>query len=461
MKALLIMAGLLLLLIGLWPDAGSLYDLTGEEELPGQLRGTVHWLYSAIRPQPKQAEDAQIEWPIDSAFGMNTFLEQEVLIEVRAQTLKMLGDAGFDYIRQQFPWEDIEIHGKGDFIDRRNEPAGIDAWAKYDNIVQLAEENGIEVIARLDNPPSWTRALTDTIGTHAPPDNFDDYGDFVDQVVSRYKGQIRYFQIWNEPNIYPEWGEQAVSAEDFTRLLCTGYERAKGANPEAIILAGALSPTVALDGRNMNDLVYLQRLYRAGAGECFDILSAQGYGLWSGPTDQRLRPTVINYPHVLFLRDLMVRYGDEGKPIWISEAGWNTVPANMAEPYGRVSGEQQARYAVQAYQRAERDWPWAGAINYWFFKRATDLEKDQPFYYFRLLEPDFNQTQAWTSLAAYTASESDPSLDRRPSWTYIRDRLRPILALSGGAFLFFLFLGAMVPKNSDTNRRDSADGNGH
>ena len=83
-----------------------------------------------------------------------------------------LQGAGFKYIRQQFPWEDIEIHGKGDFTDRRNEPAGIDAWAKYDNIVDLAEQHDVEIIARLDNPPAWTRAMTDTIGTHAPPDNF-------------------------------------------------------------------------------------------------------------------------------------------------------------------------------------------------------------------------------------------------------------------------------------------------
>ena len=28
----------------------------------------------------------------------------------------------------------------------------------------------IEIIARLDNPPAWSRVMTDTIGAHAPPD---------------------------------------------------------------------------------------------------------------------------------------------------------------------------------------------------------------------------------------------------------------------------------------------------
>ena len=30
-----------------------------------------------------------------------------------------------------------------------------------------------------------------------------------------------------------------------------------------------------------------------------------------------------------------------------------------------------------------------GVMNYWFFKRPGDYEKDQAFYYFRMMEPDF------------------------------------------------------------------------
>lgn len=437
-----------LLLASLWPNANSLYDLTGEETLPAQFRGVLHWLNTAIRPQPEVAADAPVAYANVSPFGMNTFLQQEVLPEVREESLRLLHEAGFRYIRQQFPWEDIEVHGKGDFVDRRNDPAGINAWAKYDNIVELAEQYEIEVIARLDNPPSWTRAMTDTVGTHAPPDDLNDYGDFVEAVIERYAGRITYFQLWNEPNIYPEWGEQAVDPAAFTELLCTGYERAKAANPESVILAGAMSPTVALDGRDLNDLVFLQRMYAAGAGDCFDILSAQGYGLWSGPTDQRLRPTVINYPHVMLLRDVMVRNGDENKPVWISEAGWNTAPEGMDDPYGRVDAEQQGRYAVQAYQRAQADWPWVGVVNYWFFKRASDAEMNQPWYYFRLLEPDFTATQAWGDLADYASSPDaaiiEPAIASEGAW----QSLKPTVALLSGAVLFYLVLGFLAPRQS-------------
>jgi hypothetical protein len=90
------------------------------------------------------------------------------------------------------------------------------------------------------------------------------------------------------------------------------------------------------------------------------------------------------------LRELMVENGDAHKPIWITEMNWNAPPPDFPnKQFGFVTPEQQARYAVLAYQRAQREWPWLGVVNAWFFKRATDLEQDQAMYYFRLVEPDF------------------------------------------------------------------------
>jgi len=39
-------------------------------------------------------------------------------------------------------------------------------------------------------------------------DNLADFGNFVAAVAGRYCGKVRYYQIWNEPNIYPEWGNR-------------------------------------------------------------------------------------------------------------------------------------------------------------------------------------------------------------------------------------------------------------
>jgi hypothetical protein len=98
----------------------------------------------------------------------------------------------------------------------------------------------------------------------------------------------------------------------------------------------------------------------------------------------------------------MVRNGDAHKPIWLSEMAWNAAPIEFAHTYGHASLEQQARYAVLAYQRIQQEWPWLGVANYWFLKQATDQElKDgNPQYFFRLLEPDFTPMPAYEALKA-------------------------------------------------------------
>jgi hypothetical protein len=256
--------------------------------------------------------------------------------------------------------------------------------------------------------------MTDTIGTFAPPDNLQDYGDFVSAVATRYKGRIPAYQIWNEPNIYPEWGEYPISAEEYTDLLKVGYTSVKAADPAAIVVMGALASTIEVDRQRryapdgnlvspggLSDALFLQQMYNAGAAPWFDVLAMQGYGLWSGPTDRRMQPRVLNFSRPLYIRDIMVRNGDAHKPIWLSELGWNALPPESGLPpiYGQVTPEQQARYAALAYQRMQQEWPWLGVGFYWFFKQADDREKDShPQYYFRMVEPDFTPLPVYAAI---------------------------------------------------------------
>src|SRR5690606_10135868 len=290
------------------------WSLTGEETPVAQVRGMVEWLGRWTRAQPNTQPLAVMTHTGVNPYGINTFLQQEVEPEKRERQVRMIAEAGFAWIRQEFPWEDIEIHGRGDFIDRRNDIDGdgqidaIDAWAKYDHIVDLAERYGLEIQARLSNPPVWAQASPDS-GQCAPPVDVQDFVNYAVAVAERYRGRIRYYQIWNEPNIYPEWGENAVDPEAYTELLCRTHDALKAVDPDIVVIDGALAPTVALSERDLNDFIYLQRMYDAGAGACFDIHSMQGYGLNSGPTDRRMRPTDVNYARNLYVRDIMVANG--------------------------------------------------------------------------------------------------------------------------------------------------------
>ncbi|MBN1286171.1 MAG: hypothetical protein JXB47_12305, partial [Anaerolineae bacterium] len=175
---------------------------------------------------------------------------------------------------------------------------------------------------------------------------------------------------------------------------------------------GALAPTVALSGRDVSDFVFLQRMYEAGAGGCFDVLAMQGYGLNSGPTDRRMRPTTVNYGRNQYIREIMVNNGDAHKAIWLSEMNWNPVPEELPHPardaYGRVTLEQQARWAPLAYERAREEWPWVGVINFWFFRLPSDADKDQPYYYFRMVEPDFTPLPVYDAMKDYITAHPYP-----------------------------------------------------
>jgi len=473
---------------------GGMFAWTGEENLLPQVRGMGQLVTNVLHPQPRTAPDVPVAHAGVNPFGINAFLEQEVEEWKREQSLQMIADAGFHWIRQEFPWEDIEIHGKGDFVDRRNDLDGdgqidaVDAWAKYDHIVDLAGQYGLEVVARLSNPPAWTRADGDAQCPKAPPDDLTDWCDYVYTVVSRYRGRVRYYQLWNEPNIYDEWGEQPVDPEGYTRLLCEGYRRAKEADPDAVIISGALAPTVSLHpgpgpGTGLNDLVFLQRMYDAGAADCFDVLSVNDYMLWSGPTDHRMQPLNINFARPVYIRDIMVANGDAAKPVWISEMNSNAVPHDPDIQdwvrYGQVTPEQQARYAVLAYQRAMEEWPWVGVVNFWFFKRASDAERDQSWYYFRMVEPDFTPLPVYETMREYTASltptlypgthqEDHWALKYEGDWETIRDTAAMLGAYrranTPGVTLRFTFEGAsptLVPGPGAGEVEVSVDGSAH
>ena len=430
--------------------AAWLEATTGEREPRFQLVN----LLSNFAAAPIETAD---ETPLANdtlPFGMNVFLEQEVEEWKLRKTFDLLRAAHVRWIRQQVPWSDIEVEGKGNFETEY----GL-TWAKYDRLFDLANEYGFSVLARLDSPPNWSRQ--DNRVHNRPPDNFEDYGDFVEAFVRRYRGKVNYIQIWNEPNIFPEWGWQPADAGAYATLLRIAATRARAANPDIVIVAAALAPTLGTaDGFNENDLTYLQKLYDAGAQPYFDILSAMGYSPWTGPLDRRAEFDRVNLSRVRLIRDVMVRNGDAAKPIWIAELGWNALPidAPIVATHGQVSREMQARYLQEAYQRIRQEWPWVGVVFTWHLRLVHDENRDQPLYYFGLADADFTlhpayfayQDLARDGAVAYPGrrSESDPAVSVRGGWRYAADPAAAagwfLEATAAGDALAFRFRGSAV-----------------
>ncbi len=439
-----------------------LWNITGETEPLQQVLGGAQYVANYSRQNPRTGDTSAIQNIPDNPFGINAFLELEAQATKRRQSMQLIAEGGFGWLRQQFAWEDIEIGGKGIFWDERNVdknrvmggPQRLDtysAWDKYDYIVQLADEYGVNILARVGSPsPRWALPAGTTLA-YGPPANVQDFVDFAVAIATRYRGRITHYQIWNEPNLYPEWGDRQVDPQAYTDLLCRTHDALKAVDPTIVIHTGAIGPTIDLSGRDAFDMLFLQRMYDFGAADCFDVLSAQGYGLFSGPTDRRLRPFLMNFGRHEWLRDIMVANGDAHKPIWISEAGWNPVPTDPSilgyDTYGQVTMEQAAAWAPLAYERSLQEWPWVGAIHYWFLKRPSDAEQSQAFYYFRLIEPSGEPTPIYTSLQTYIQSSQWRDQGPHNAWERRARTYIPQVLVGGLAVLMLGYLFGMALLN--------------
>lgn len=357
-------------------------------------------------------------------YAANFFLEREVEAWKRERTVQMARDAGIGWARQEFIWAELEP-----------EP-GTFNWTKYDAIVDLLRRNNIQVIARLDRPPSWARSRASATGSSGPPDNFDAYGSFVREFAAHYRDKIGYLQIWNEPNLGREWNDAPIDPAAYTGLLKAAYINAKAVNPNVQILSAPLAITLgelfSADSplyRNMNDLQFLEEMYAAGAREYFDILSANAFGLGSPPDDPP-NPGKLNFQRVLLQRAVMEKFQDGGKAVWILEYGWNAAPDSIPDSrliWGRVSEAQQAEYTVRGIEISRTDWDWVGVVSIWFFRQVGDIPPTNPEAYFRMVDVDFTLRPVYFAVATATRSlrlaqpgeheETHPAITFGEEWT--------------------------------------------
>jgi hypothetical protein len=327
---------------------------------------------------------------------MNVFLEQEVESDKRQRSLDLLTAEGVTWIRQELPWEQIEPVAKGQNVDPN---FGGSTWAKFDDIVARASASGLRLVLRLDTSPKWALPASATDGL-SPPLSFGDYFDFAGIVAARYKGRVAAYQIWNEPNLTSEWGHRPPDASAYAALLRGAADQIRAADPGALVVMAALAPTLTENADALNELVYLQRLYDAGARGAFDVLAVQAYGLRGGPDDPRIDPGLdVTFSRPLLVRQLMVANGDASVPMWATEMGWNANPPSFTvQRYGRVTSVLQARYTVRAFERAAEQWPWLQAGFMWYWKRADNTNRDQDWFWFRVAEPDFTLEPVYYAL---------------------------------------------------------------
>lgn len=344
---------------------------------------------ATVAPTPTAEDD----WRIFASpeYGVQAFMWWRPDLAVR--DLQLIRDMGFGWVKQGFAWRDIETNVKGEYD-----------WWKPDTIVQQVEDAGLDLIVRLDHQPFWAQADPGVPLNNAPPADLQDFGDFCGALASRYEGRIAAYQIWNEPNLTREWGNEQPDPAAYTELLRACFEAIKEADPAAIVISAGLAPTGQTPPVAIPDTTFLQGMYDAGAGDYFDVLGLNAPGYAAPPemspeeADEVYNHRSFTFRRVEDMRKIMVENGDEDKQVAILEMGWTTDEINEEYSWHAVDAETQADYLVRAYQYARDNWqPWIGLMTTIYIADYTWTEENEQ-YWWAITLPDGTPRPAYYAL---------------------------------------------------------------
>jgi hypothetical protein len=282
------------------------------------------------------------------------------------RSISLMQKAGVGWVRLDFLWEDIEA-SEGNFD-----------FAKYDNILALLKEKGINILGILHYSANWASACGEW---NCPPKDNRLFVNYASRVIQRYKDQVKYWEIWNEPDSATYWKAQD-GLKTYCVLLKEVYIAAKQIDPECKIINGGLA----------NGLSSINHLYDNGAKDYFDILNIH---FFQTPLNKMSIKAVASYPKLAY--KIMHRNGDGNKKIWITEIGAPGVKRGLAANnwwLGKNPTEaQQAEWVSDVYSELLKN-QHVGKV-FWAFFRDTKDHWNTGVDYFGLLRWDFSKKPAF------------------------------------------------------------------
>ena len=339
------------------------------------------FLWWVVRPIPRYVtmDEPQTVHTNAPTLGVHTRLTDEVEEWKIQQSLRLVREMGSPWIVELFPWAYYEPE-QGEYL-----------WGRPDMIITHAENQGLQVIARLSLVPQWARPENTPLN-YLEPDSYEDFARFAAAFAKRYRGRVDHIVILNEPNLSFEWGGLQTTPADYVKLLEVVYPAIKEANPDAVVLGGALAPTLEPPGspNGLDDLLYLEGMYEAGARDVMDALAVHTYGL-TFPPEADPAPDILNFRRVELLREVMEQFGDD-RPIFITESGWNDHPRWTRA----VRPAQRIQYSLDGLQYAEENWPYVEVLAFWMFRIPAPSRNFLDYYTF--VTPEFVQKPIYTAL---------------------------------------------------------------
>lgn len=255
----------------------------------------------------------------ESPFGINAHNDNNMVLD-------KVKEAGIKWIRIDLYWSLIEKE-KGQYD-----------YNEIDRIVEYCKSNQLSILGVLSSSPGWSN---NNKGANYPPEDPEDWRNFVSVSVSRYRDNIRYWNIWNEPNVEKFFSPGKDIFVD--EIFLPAARSIRQNSPQSLIVGPELAHLV----NQGSEWYFWMKYILTECSEYIDIVSHHIYnntGVYaifeSLEIGENITPSV---------KEVVDESGFSSAPFWITETGWDT------ELFSEV--EQANRYLEFLREMEKREYP--------------------------------------------------------------------------------------------------------
>lgn len=220
--------------------------------------------------------------------------EESTDINKIKKDLETVKATGAKYLRFAFGWDSIE------------EEPGEYNWGFWDQLVDLAPKYGVTLIPYVCYTPQALGNTDSNDYWREPPKDLKSFGKFMSVIAKRYKGKIKSWELWNEPDNQSYW---LGNAEQFSKMMIEGAKQVRAADPNAVIVLGGMAKA--------RSPFYDEVMTKYNLGQYFDVINQHAYHeTWDfEPVEES--PDRIHYV------DELIPKGANGPDMWLAEFGYS------------------------------------------------------------------------------------------------------------------------------------------
>lgn len=292
-----------------------------------------------IEPEKEKAKEVPTETSGEAFVkGINANMQgwgTGVIPEIASE----MSTLGVNWAREDLAWSEVEPQ------------RGVFNWSTFDQVVTAARAHGVTILPVLGYAPSWTN-----------PYDSAAYGEFVAKAVERYgpgtASNLKWWELWNEPNDSYAWSNGTPSAEGYARDVVAAAEAAKRVNSQVKVIAAAeYNDSPQTGGTTAWQTSWVNDMFTAepNLAKWIDGVSVHPYiddpslplassTSWKDAAGQWA------FQRIDIIHSQFEAHGAK-LPFWITEDGWSTRNVSEAEQ-NKFYGDLIQQIALRPWVRA-------------------------------------------------------------------------------------------------------------